>query len=118
MKEIIRHDVTKGHARVVIHNHVAYFTDHVARRDLGFTTVKDQTAAILRRFDELFERFGMRKENILLMTAYLRDIGKLSEFDESWIAWIGDKDVPAAIAVQAPPAEDYLVAISVNVAVD
>ena len=116
--EIIRYDATLGHARVVIHNHVAYFTDHVARKELGLTTVKDQTAAILERFDELFERFGMRKEHILLMTAYLRDISKLSEFDDSWHAWIGDKDVPAAIAIQAPPAEDYLIAISVNVAVE
>lgn len=116
--EIIRHDAKYGHARIVIHHHVAYFTDHVARKDLGYTTVKEQTAAILERFDELFELYGMRKEHILLMTGYMRDITKIDEFNEPWKAWIGDKNVPAAIVVQAPPAEDYLIAISLNVAVE
>ena len=116
--EIIRLDPGLGHSRVVIHNHVAYFTDHVANKALGLTTLKDQTAALLARFDELFGQFGMKKENILLMTAYLRDISKLDEFDEAWKPWAGQETPPAAIAVEAPPAEDYLVAISMQVAVD
>ena len=56
--DIIRLDKNGNSARVAIHNGVAYFTGHVSREPLP--TLKEQTAAVLARYDELFEQFGMK----------------------------------------------------------
>lgn len=66
--EIQRFDKRPGCSRVVIHNHVAYFTGHVAAGKQP--TLREQGEAVLKRYDELFERFGLKKENILYSNAY------------------------------------------------
>ena len=75
--EIQRFDKRPGCSRVVIHNHVAYFTGHVAAGKQP--TLREQGEAVLKRYDELFERFGLKKENILYSNAYVQDISKYKE---------------------------------------
>lgn len=116
MANIKRIDPNGSSARVVVHNGVAYFTGHVSRE--GYPTLKEQTAAVLARYDELFGMFGMKKENILMLNAYFRDISKISEFFEEYDKWIGDVH-PAGLTVQAPCiTDDRLVEICFIVAVD
>jgi len=114
--KIIRLDKNGNSARVTIHNGVAYFTGHVSREP--YPTLKEQTAAVLARYDELFAQFGMKKENILMLNAYFRDISKISEFFEVYDKWI-EGVYPAGLTVEAPCiTESKLVEICFIVAVD
>ncbi|MEG2677435.1 MAG: Rid family hydrolase [Oscillospiraceae bacterium] len=79
---------------------VAYFTGHASPK---FKTLREQTAGLCRRYDELFAQFGLKKENIISMNAYLKDIKELPEFDDEWNKWIDPAHAPAGVAVQAPP---------------
>lgn len=102
--------------RLAIHNKVAYFTGHVSKEP--YPTLKEQTKAVLARYDELFEQFGLKKENIIMMNAYFRDISKISEFFEEYDAWRGDI-APAGVTVEAPCiTKTKLVEISFIVAVE
>lgn len=116
MAKIKRIDCAGSSARVAIHNGVAYFTGHVSKEP--YPTLKEQTAAVLARYDELFEQFGMRKENIIMLNAYFRDIKQISEFFEVYDKWI-EGVYPAGLTVEAPCITDSrLVEICFIVAVD
>lgn len=100
--DIKRYDIMPGCSRLVIHNNVAYFTGHSARSE--FVTMKEQTRAVCQRYDELFAQFGLKKENIVMMNAYLKDINMMPDFQEEYRAWLGGQVAPAGVAVQAAPA--------------
>lgn len=68
--EIQRFDKRPGCSRVVIHNHVAYFTGHVAAGKQP--TLREQGEAVLKRYDELFERFGLKKRIFCTQTLMCR----------------------------------------------
>lgn len=116
--EIKRIDCRPGTARVVIHNNVAYFTGHVAAGKQA--TLKEQVAAVFARYDELFAKFGMKKENILFANAYLKDISTFrEEYEALLMEWVGTEHAPAGVAVQAQCADpDYLIELALIVAVD
>lgn len=103
MEKIERIDCVPGMARIVKYNGVAYFTGHSARP--GFKTLREQTKAVLERYDELFKIHNLKKENILVMNAYVADITKIDEFNEELKAWLNDV-YPAGVAVQAKPMGD------------
>ena len=85
---------------MVIHNGVAYFTGPC----LAFApTLREQTEGVCKRYDELFAQYGMKKENILMANAYIKDMSKFSEYDEVFKAWVGTDHAPAGVAVQAQP---------------
>lgn len=100
MDKIERIDCLPGMARIVKYNGVAYFTGHSAKP--GFKTLKEQTKAVLERYDELFALYNLKKEDILVMNAYIADITRIDEFNEELKKWL--KDVyPAGVAVEAKP---------------
>ncbi len=103
MKEIQRIDCVPGMARIVKYNGVAYFTGHSARP--GYKTLREQTVAVLERYDELFKIYNLSKENILVMNAYVADIKMIDEFNEELKKWLGDV-YPAGVAVEAKPMGD------------
>lgn len=114
--EIKRLDVGPGSARVVIHDHVAYFTGHVSREN--YPTLREQTQALVERYDELFAQFGMKKEHILMFNGYFADLSKLGEFFEVFNPWVG-QDAPAGVTVEVSAIGDgRLVELALIVAVD
>ena len=117
MMEIKRFDLRPGCARLVIHNHVAYFTGHVAAGRQA--TLREQTAAVCARYDELFAQFGMKKENILMANCYLKNIQDSAEYQEIFNAWTGAEHPPAGCCVQAELEDPaFLLELSLIVAVD
>lgn len=115
--EIQRIDKNPGCSRVVIHNHVAYFTGHVAAGRQP--TLREQTAAVCARYDELFARFGMKKENILMANCFLKNIKDFKEYSDVFNAWTGAENPPAGCCVQAELEEpDLLLELALIVAVD
>ncbi len=117
MVKIERIDQNKGASRIVKYHGIAYFTGHSARP--GFKTLREQTQAVLARYDELFALHHLKKENIITMNAYLADIGMIDEFNEVYEAWIGGVNAPAGVAVEAKPmGEGNLLELAFNVAYD
>lgn len=114
--EIKRLDAAPGSARLVIHNHVAYFTGHVSREP--FPTLREQTQALVKRYDELFAQFGLKRENILMYNGYFADLDKLPEFFEVFNPWVGTHG-PAGVTVGVSGIGDgRLVELALIVAVD
>ena len=89
-----------GNNRVVIHQGLAYFTGHRARP--GNPTLKDQTKALLSRYDELFQIYNLKKENLVCMFSYFNDISRYEDFATLYQAWLLEGKAPADISVQAP----------------
>lgn len=117
MLKIERIDSSTGASRIVKYNGIAYFTGHSARP--GFKTLKEQTQAVLARYDELFALHGLKKENIILMNAYLADIKMIEEFNEVYAQWLADLGGPAGVAVEAKPmGENNLLELQFYVAYD
>lgn len=76
------------YVRVAITHGIAYFTDHIARPQ--YKTVREQTEGILLRYEELFEQFNLKKENIVFAVNYLDKRYEVSECEDIWQEWMGD----------------------------
>ena len=115
--EIKRIDCRPGCARVVIHNHTAYFTGHVASGQQ--TTLREQAAAVCARYDELFAQFHLKKEHILMANCYLKNIKDAPQYHEVFNAWTGAECPPAGCCVQAElEAQEVLIELALIVAVE
>ena len=113
--EIKRIDVKADSSRIATFEHIAWFTGHVSAKKEE--TLCAQTASVLARFDELFGLHGLRKENVLHCTAYVRDIQEMPGFFESWNAWVDRSNPPAVVFAQAPTGgADYQLELSFLVA--
>ncbi len=104
--DVKRFDTGARMSRVVVHNNVAYFCGHVAAPDK--VGIKEQTSALLARYEELLEKFGSDKDHILMATIYMKDIGMINEMNEVWDKWINPGHAPARACVEAKMAEDYI----------
>ncbi len=115
---IQRFDTAHGLDRLVVHNGVAWFTGHSARP--GYSTLEEQTQAVVNRYDELFAQFGLKKKNILSFNAYLTDIENIEEFNRVFYPWLEKDGCSAAgVCVEAKPAgKDNLLELQLMVAVD
>lgn len=115
--ELKRFDCRPGCARAVIHNHVAYFTGHVAAGRQP--TLREQTAAVCSRYDQLFEELQLKKENILMANCYLKNVGDAAEYHEVFDAWTGAETPPAGCCVQAELEDpELLIELALIVAVE
>ena len=105
-----------GNNRVVIHEGLAYFTGHRARP--GNPTLKDQTKALLARYDELFQIYHLKKENLVCMFSYFNDISQYEDFAAQYQAWLPEGKAPADISVQASAMGETELELQFIVAVD
>ena len=92
-------DVVQGrHSRVVFSHGFAFFTGHVAPKP---KTLREQTEALLKRYDELFAQFGLKKKNILYAMCYLQNADDEEEYTNVYYEWIDKENPPAGLAVTA-----------------
>lgn len=102
--QITRRDVVPGMSRVVEYNGIAWFTGHSARPE--FKTLATQSEAVMKRYAELFEQFGYKKENILMEYGYVRDIEQVNDYLGARKVFIDPENPPAGVVVQAKPSGD------------
>lgn len=87
-------------ARVVFSHNLAWFTGHAAPQ---FSTLAEQTAGVLRRYDELFRQFGLKKENILYAICFLKNADDEEQFKQEYLKWIIPGCDPAGFTVTGIP---------------
>lgn len=97
-------------SRAVVHNGLIYFSGHV---DGGkHPTIREQAAAIFKRYDELLLQYGSDRDHILSAVIYITDMGLKQEFNEEWAKWIREGCAPCRVCVEVGLGDGYLVEIT------
>ncbi|MBM96187.1 MAG: hypothetical protein CMI09_10140 [Oceanospirillaceae bacterium] len=103
-------------SRIVKHNGTVYLCGQVCSD--ATQGIKEQTATMLAKVDDLLEKAGSSREHMLSATIYIKDMKDFAEMNEVWDAWVPEGHAPARACVQASMArEALLVEISVVAAV-
>ena len=80
--------------------------------------IKEQTAGVLAKVEELLNKYGSDKENILSITIYVKDMKDFADMNAVYDAWVAKGHEPARACVEAKMArENLLVEMSVVAAV-
>ena len=80
--------------------------------------IKEQTAAVLAKVEDLLNKYGSDKENILSITIYVKDMKDFADMNAVYDAWVVKGCEPARACVEAKMArENLLVEMSVVAAV-
>ena len=66
MEDIKYIDPAATFSRATVHNGIIYFSGHVDGKK--HATIKEQTKALLERYDELFKLHGTDKAHLLMVT--------------------------------------------------
>lgn len=108
--EIKRYEGNGRMSRAVVHNNTVYLCGQTH----GEGDVKKQTSEILGKIEDLLNKYGSSKENILSVTIYLRDMKDFQDMNSVWDAWVESGFEPARACVEARLArENLLVEMSV-----
>jgi enamine deaminase RidA (YjgF/YER057c/UK114 family) len=112
--QIQRYENNGRMSRAVVHNNTIYLCGQT--HDTG--CVKEQTKEILAKIEDLLNKYGSDKKNILSVTIYLRDMKDFADMNSVWDAWVEKGFEPARACVEARLArESLLVEMSVIAAV-
>ena len=108
--EIKRFETNERMSKVVLHNNTLYLCGQT--HDEG--DVKEQTAAILSKIENLLNQYGSDKNHILSATIYVKDMALFADMNSVWDAWVENGNEPARACVEANMArENLLVEISI-----
>jgi enamine deaminase RidA (YjgF/YER057c/UK114 family) len=84
----------------VIHGGKVYLKGLVPDKAAG-KSVKEQTKDVLDQIDAALKEAGTDKTKIIKANVWLTDIGKWSEMNEAWDAWVVPGQGPVRAAVEA-----------------
>jgi len=114
---IKRFDIGPRMSQAVVHGNLVFLAGQVA--DDPVPSVGEQTRQILARIDRLLRDASSDKSKLLSANIWLTDIGRFSEMNAVWDAWVSPGNTPARATVQATlAAPQYLVEIMVTAARD
>jgi len=112
---IKRFDIGPRMSQAVVHGNLVFLAGQVA--DDPVPSVGEQTRQILARIDRLLRDASSDKSKLLSANIWLTDIGRFSEMNAVWDAWVSPGNTPARATVQATlAAPQYLVEIMVTAA--
>lgn len=101
-------------SNVVINNNVMYLSGQVCAEG----DIKEQTAGVLEKVENLLNKYGSDKDHILSVTIYLKDMKDFADMNSVYDAWTVNGYEPARACVEAKMArEQLLVEMSVVAAV-
>ena len=111
-KLIERIETKKRMSRIVKHNGTIYLCGQVCKdAEQG---IKEQTASMLEKVDQLLVAAGSDRKHILSATIYIKDMQYFADMNEVWDDWVPEGYAPARACVEASMArEALLVEISV-----
>ncbi|MDX1303001.1 RidA family protein [Photobacterium sp.] len=93
-------------SRVVKHNGTIYLCGQVCKD--ATQGIKEQTATMLEKVEDLLEQAGSDKEHMLSATIYIKDMKDFAEMNEVWDNWVPEGHAPARACVEASMARDVL----------
>jgi enamine deaminase RidA (YjgF/YER057c/UK114 family) len=104
-------------SKAVVHNGIVYLSGLI---DASGADVTAQTKNVLNEVDELLEKAGTSKSNVLSASIWLKDIDSdFKAMNEVWIDWLDPENKPVRATVQSPMAlPQLLVEIQVTAAVE
>lgn len=95
-----RHGAGPRMSTAVVHGDKVYLSGMVADKTVG-KSVKEQTRDILGQVDAALKQAGSDKTKVLKANIWLTDIGKWSEMNEAWDAWVVAGQAPARATVES-----------------
>jgi enamine deaminase RidA (YjgF/YER057c/UK114 family) len=99
-------------SKIVIHNDTVYLCGQVA--DNSDAPIGPQTENMLAKVDDLLEKAGSGRAQILSATIYLRDMKDFDGMNAVWDRWVPQGHTPARACVEGRLARpDLLVEVSV-----
>ena len=110
--EIKRFEGTGRMSRVVEYNQTIYLCGQTAKLDGD--TIELQTKGVLKKIEDLLEKYGSDKKHVLSITIYLKDMSLFQGMNSVWDSWVIDGFEPARATVEAAMAsKEILVEMSV-----
>ncbi len=103
---INRYEGTGRMSRVVEHNGTIYLCGQTCADPEK--NIKEQTADVLKKIEDLLEKYGSDKKHILSVTVYVKNISEFTQMNEVWDAWVEDGFEPARACVEANMARETL----------
>lgn len=101
-------------SKAVVFNNTIYLCGQTC----GEGDIKEQTAGVLAKIEDLLNQYGSDKEHILSITVYVKDMKDFADMNSVYDAWVVDGYEPARACVEAKMArEQLLVEMSVVAAV-
>ena len=111
---ITRIDTNERMSQAVTHGDTVYLAGQVAI-DAANESVENQTTNILSRIDDLLEKSGSNKSNLLTATIWLTSMDDFDEMNSVWDSWVPSGDAPARACVESKLAfPQFTVEISVT----
>jgi len=105
-------------SRIVIHNDTIYLCGQVCKDTTKEPHIREQTASMLEKVDDLLLEAGSDREHLLSATIYIRDMKDFAAMNEVWDSWVPEGHAPARACVEAHMARpELLVEVSVIAAV-
>lgn len=113
--KILKYGKSGCFSTLVIHQGIGYFAGQMAdnQDDLG-----KESRLVLAHYEQLFQTYHLKKENLLMANIYIRDENELAQFDEQYFAWLNKKDAPTAVAVEAKSMHQKQVTIAFIIATE
>ncbi|WP_440906303.1 RidA family protein [Catenovulum sp. SX2] len=93
-------------SRIVKHNGTIYLCGQVCKD--ANQGIKEQTASMLEKVDDLLLQAGSDRKHILSATIYIKDMQYFKEMNEVWDNWVPEGYAPARACVEAKMARDVL----------
>lgn len=96
-----------------VHGGIVYVSGQVALDSPG-ASVRAQSEEIFARIDEILQEAGSDKHHLLKADVWLTDISTVGDFNEVWMEWLGEGDIPARACVESKFANpDWYVEVAV-----
>ena len=112
---IERIESTQRMSRIVKHNGTVYLCGQTAGE--AEWDITEQTQRCLNKIDDLLEKAGSNRNQMLSVTIYIRDMKDFTAMNAVWDAWVADYEKPARACVEARMARpEILVELSVTAA--
>ncbi|MAY40996.1 MULTISPECIES: RidA family protein [unclassified Neptuniibacter] len=96
---IERIESTERMSRIVKHNGTVYLCGQTAGE--AEWDISEQTQRCLDKIDNLLEKAGSSRNQLLSVTIYVRDMKDFAAMNAVWDAWVAECEKPARACVEA-----------------
>lgn len=104
MSNIKHYEKTNRYSKAVTHNGTIYLTGQTSRLE----GIKEQTAEVLQKIEDILQANNSDKEHILSVTIYLKNMEDFVAMNEVYDAWVSNDNPPTRACVEARMASDVL----------